>query len=345
MNRLSISFAVVVSGALAGVAFAQEGSLRDKAKGIFKPVPAQFVSAQNPITPEKVALGKMLFFEKRLSKNQDVSCNSCHDLAKFGVDGTPVSVGHKKQKGGRNAPTVYNAGNHIAQFWDGRAPTVEEQAKGPVTNPIEMALPDAATAEKVLKSIPGYAPLFAKAFPGEADSVTFENFAKAVGAFERTLSTPSRFDAFLNGDEKALNASELQGLTKFMELGCISCHQGEGVGGSMYQRLGYALPVAQLKDQGRFEATKKEADRFFFRVPSLRNVAKTAPYLHDGSIATLPEMVKYMAKYQLNRELSDDDVKSLVTFLNSLTGTLPKAAIAKPNLPPSGKETPKADPT
>jgi cytochrome c peroxidase len=340
MKHLTITLVVFVSAASA-----QETGLSEKAKAIFKPVPAQFVSAANPITPEKVALGKMLFFEKRLSKNQDVSCNSCHDLAKFGVDGTATSTGHKKQKGGRNAPTVYNAGNHIAQFWDGRAPTVEEQAKGPVTNPIEMAIADAATAEKILKSIPGYAPLFKKAFPEDADPVTFENFAKAVGAFERTLSTPSRFDSFLKGEVKALTEAEQQGLAKFMELGCTSCHQGEGIGGGMFQRLGFALPVAALKDQGRFEATKKEADRFFFRVPSLRNIAKTGPYLHDGSIATLPEMVKYMAKYQLNRELSDDDVKSVVTFLNALTGTLPKTALGKPTLPPSGKETPKPDPT
>ncbi|MBL9039516.1 MAG: cytochrome-c peroxidase [Archangium sp.] len=327
----------------AGVALAQTPPLEARAKSLFKPLPKQFESKDNPITADKVALGKLLYFDTRLSKSQTISCNSCHDLAKYGVDGEPTSPGHKKQRGGRNSPTVFNAGNHIAQFWDGRAKDLEAQAMGPVLNPIEMALPDAHVVEAVLKSIPGYPPLFAKAFPADKEPVTFANMARAIGAFERTLVTPSRFDAYLAGDAKALTDAEKKGLDTFISVGCVACHVGEGVGGGMYQRLGFAVPVASLKDFGRFDATKVEADKHFFRVPSLRNVEKTAPYLHDGSVKTLDEMVKFMAKYQLNRELKADEVTSIVTFLKSLTGPLPVAAISPPKPLPSGKDTPKPD--
>lgn len=328
----------------ASSAFAAE-SVQDRAKKTFKALPAQFDSKDNAVTPAKVELGKLLFFENRISKNHDLSCNSCHDVAKYGVDGTPTSTGHKKQLGGRNAPTVYNAGNHVAQFWDGRAPTLEEQAKGPVLNPIEMAMKDAAAVEAVLKSIPDYAPLFKKAFPDAKEPITYDNFAKAVGAFERTLVTPSRFDKFLGGDAKALTDAEQKGLAKFMDVGCIACHLGEGVGGGLYMKYGLVKPVAGLKDQGRFEVTKAEADKFVFRVPSLRNVEKTAPFMHDGSVKTLEEAVKLMGTHQLGKDLSKEDVDSLVTFLKSLTGELPTKAIAAPTLPKSGKATPKPDPS
>lgn len=342
MRKLMFSLVVMAS-----VGWAQtRPSLEERARLTFKPLPKQFDSDENPMSPAKVELGRQLFFETRLSKSQTVSCNSCHDLARYGVDGEPTSLGHKKQRGGRNSPTVYNAGHHIAQFWDGRAKTLEEQAKGPVLNPLEMAMPDEAMVLKVLTSIPGYAPMFAKAFPQDKEPVTFDNVAKAIGAFERTLVTPSRFDKYLAGDAAALTASEKKGLQTFMDLGCITCHTGEGVGGSMYQRLGFAVPIENLKDQGRFEATKAEADRYFFRVPSLRNVEKTAPYLHDGSIKKLDEMVAFMAKYQLNKELRPDELSSVVTFLKSLTGELPtKKSISPPKLLPSGPQTPKPDAT
>lgn len=334
---------VLVTTCLAVVANAD--ALLDTAKATFKPLPKQYDSKDNAITPEKVELGRLLYFEKRLSKNHDVACASCHDLATYGVDGEQFSTGHKKQKGGRNAPTVFNAGNHIAQFWDGRAATLEDQAKGPVLNPVEMAVADAATVEKVLKSIPGYAPLFAKAFGGEKDSaVTFDNMAKAIGAFERTLVTPGKFDKYLGGDEKALSDAEKKGLQAFISAGCLSCHMGEAVGGSQYQKLGLVTPVPGLKDNGRFDVTKKEADKFVFRVPSLRNVAKTAPYMHDGSVKTLPEAVTFMAKHQLGKELKKDEVDSIVTFLNALTGELPKGLEA-PKALASGKDTPKPDPS
>lgn len=325
-------------------AFAAEPTLEERAKGFFKPLPKQYDSKDNPITAEKVELGRQLYFDKRLSKNQDVSCASCHELAKYGVDGAQFSTGHKKQKGGRNAPTVYNAGNHIAQFWDGRAPSLEEQAKGPVLNPVEMAMADKAAVEKVLKSIPDYGKAFKKAFPGNQEPVSFETMALAIGAFERTLVTPGRFDKYLAGDAKALTDAEKAGLKLFMDVNCTMCHTGEALGGTMYMKLGLVAPWPNLKDQGRFEATKSEADKFFFRVPGLRNVDKTGPYLHDGSVKTLDESVALMAKYQLAKDLKKDEVASIVTFLKALTGELPKN-LAAPKLPASGKDTPKPDPT
>jgi cytochrome c peroxidase len=320
---------------------AAQPALLDQAKLIFKPLPKQYDSKENPITPAKVELGRQLYFETRLSKNQQISCNSCHVLSKYGVDNEPTSPGHKGQRGGRNSPTVFNAGSHIAQFWDGRAATLEAQAKGPVLNPIEMAMADEASVVKVLESIPGYAPMFKKAFPGEKSPITYDNMAKAIGAFERTLVTPSRFDKYLGGDEKALTDEEKKGLQTYINTGCTMCHVGENLGGATYQKLGLMKPVAGLKDTGRFEVTKNEADKFFFKVPSLRNVEKTAPYLHDGSLKTLEETVAFMGEYQLNRKLPREDVAAITAFLKSLTGELPAKAIAEPKALAAGKDTPK----
>jgi cytochrome c peroxidase len=325
---------------------AAQPALQEQAKLIFKPLPKQYDSKDNPITKEKVELGRQLYFEKRLSKNHDLSCNSCHVLSKYGVDNEPTSPGHKGQRGSRNSPTVYNAGSHIAQFWDGRAPTLEEQAKGPVLNPVEMAMPDEATVVKVLESIPGYLPMFKKAFPKDARPITYDNMAKAIGAFERTLVTPSRFDKYLAGDEKALTDAEKKGLQTYINTGCTMCHVGENLGAATYQKLGLMKPVPGVKDFGRFDVTKSEADKFFFKVPSLRNVAMTGPYLHDGSLKTLEETVAFMAEYQLNRKLAKEDVDSITTFLKALTGDLPPAAvIAEPKPLPAGKDTPKPDPS
>jgi cytochrome c peroxidase len=310
----------------------------------FKPLPERFEDARNPITPEKVELGRMLYFDTRLSKNHDVSCNSCHDLGKYGVDNKATSPGHRKQLGARNSPTVYNAGAHIAQFWDGRAATIEDQAKGPVLNPVEMAMPSEARVVETLKSIPGYVTAFQKAFPGSQDAVTYDNMARAIGAFERQLVTPSRFDKFLGGDADALTDAEKVGLQKFLEQGCQTCHSGPAVGGGSFQKLGLVKPYPS-KDQGRFEHTKNEADRMQFRVPSLRNIAKTGPYFHDGSVKDLPTAVRLMADHQFGRPISDGDVKSIVTFLNVLTGELPRQYIARPKLPASGPKTPRPDPT
>jgi len=311
-----------------------------------KPLPAVFVNEANPITEEKVTLGRMLFFEKRLSKNHDVSCNSCHDLAKFGVDGKPVSEGHKGQKGGRNSPTVYNAAVQFVQFWDGRAKDVEQQAGGPIVNPVEMAMPDQAAAVAVLSSIPEYVEHFGKAFPGDKDPVTYANLEKAIGAFERKLVTPGRWDAFLGGKKDAITADEKKGFNVFFEAGCTTCHNGPGVGGGSYQKLGAVKAWPNQKDQGRFEVTKADADKLMFKVPTLRNVAHTAPYFHDASAKTLEEAVRAMAEHQLGKKLTDEEVKLVVGWLGTLSSDPSKLAdyVKEPALPKSGEKTPKADP-
>lgn len=310
--------------------------------GMFQPIMEAAENPANPLTDAKVDLGRMLYYDTRLSKNRTVSCNSCHDLASFGDDGLATSKGIDAQLGGRSAPTVYNAAIHIAQFWDGRAADVEAQAVGPILNPIEMGMPDEAYVLRVLKSIPGYVEAFAKAFPEDPESVTYANVGKAIGAFERKLMTPSKFDDFLKGDEKALTDAEKHGLNLFVTTGCTVCHNGMGVGGHLYQKLGL-VKEWPTKDLGRFAATKNEADKYFFKVPSLRNITETAPYLHDGSIASLEEMVAKMAEYQLGRTISAEDTKAIVTFLGSLKGRVDENFIKKPELPADGPDTPKGD--
>jgi cytochrome c peroxidase len=309
---------------------------------VFKTLPAVMESAGNPVTEEKVTLGRMLYYEPRLSKGHDISCNTCHLLNKYGVDEGPVSVGHKGQKGNRNAPTVYNAAGHFVQFWDGRAATIEDQAKGPVLNPVEMAMPNEKQALTVLKSIPEYVQLFQKAFPGEKDPVTYDNMAKAIGAFERKLVTASRWDKFLAGDQAALTDVEKAGLNNYLEAGCQTCHNGVYLGGSIFQKLGAVVPWENTSDLGRFAVTKQEPDKMMFKVPSLRNIEKTGPYYHDGSIRTLDEAVVQMGEHQLGKELKPEEIASIVTFLKALTGELPADYIKQPELPKSTAKTPKA---
>ena len=308
---------------------------------LLEPLPELVPSEDNPLTPEKVELGRKLFHDTRLSLNRKNSCNSCHNLKTYGVDNQQFSIGDAGEKGGRNSPSVFNAAMHVAQFWDGRAKDVEEQAKGPVLNPVEMAMPDADYVVKVLKSIPAYVSEFSGAFPDADDPVSYDHFAKAVGAFERKLLTPSRFDRFLEGDEGALTEAELIGLNEFLGAGCATCHNGPAIGGRLYQKLGLVKRWPDLDDPGRFGVTKKEADKYLFKVPSLRNVAKTAPYLHDGSVEDLGELTAMMAEHQLGRTLDDEQVGSIVTFLKSLTGDLPEALVAEPSLPADGPDTPK----
>jgi cytochrome c peroxidase len=314
-----------------------------KLASAFKPLPADFKKPGQ--TAEQEALGKQLYFETRLSKNFDRSCNSCHMLDKFGVDNTPTSSGHKEQLGARNSPTVYNAAGHATQFWDGRAADVEEQAKGPILNGVEMAMPDEALVVATLKSIPGYVESFKLAFPGQDDAITYDNMAAAIGAFERTLVTPSRWDKFLGGDDKALTDDELRGFTLFSQTGCTACHGGTILGGGPLQKVGAVKPWPNQKDQGRFEVTKAESDKMLFKPPSLRNVAKTQPYFHDGSVEKLDEAVKLMAEHQLGRTLPDDEIKLIVAWLGALTGEPDAAVMAAPELPPSGPDTRKPDPT
>jgi cytochrome c peroxidase len=318
-------------------------AVRERAATIFGELPDVAANPDNPVTDAKVALGATLYFDPRLSKNHDISCNSCHDLARFGVDGEPTSPGHRGQRGGRNSPTVYNAAFHVAQFWDGRAADVEEQAKGPVLNPIEMAMPSEEAVLTVLNSIPGYPPLFRAAFPEEDDPVTYDNLGRAIGAFERTLVTPSRFDVFLDGENDALNADELEGLFAFIKAGCVTCHMGPTVGGTTFQKLGAVKPY-ETADAGRFDVTGDESDRHVFKVPSLRNIAETGPYFHDGSVGSLDQAIRLMGDHQLGRTLSDADVASIRAFLESLTGSAAPDAIQPPELPKSGPGTPAPDP-
>jgi len=291
--------------------------LQARAAALFKPLPAEMASGQHPSTEARVALGRMLYFDTRLSKNQAISCNTCHDLARYGVDGAPTSAGHKGQRGARNSPTVYNAALHIAQFWDGRAKTLEEQAAGPILNPMEMAMPDAATAEKALRGATDYHARFAAAFPGEADPVTLANAARALAAFERTLKTRDRLDDFLGGKLDALSDREAAGLALFLKTGCTTCHNSPTIGGNQFQLLGL-VKAWETKDEGRFAVTKNEEDRGKFKVPSLRNAVKTGPYFHDGSVDRLDEAVRKMAWHQLGKELTDDEIASLVAFLGAL---------------------------
>jgi cytochrome c peroxidase len=305
----------------------------------FAPI-ANKPSTSNPVTPEKIELGRMLFHETRLSKNHDISCNSCHALENYGVDGKPTSPGHKGQLGSRNSPTVYNSAHHFQQFWDGRASTVEAQATGPIVNPVEMASSEAVVL-KTLNSIPEYVALFDKAFPEDEPAVTFANVGKALGAFERQLDTSSRWDKFIAGEKAALTDAEKQGLQVFLNSGCMVCHTGPQVGAAMFQKVGAVEPWPNQKDQGRFEVTQLAADRMMFKVPSLRNIVKTAPYFHDGSAATLDQAIRMMGRHQLGLELSDSDVAAIITWMDSLTGELPKDLIGRPTLPSSSTMTPK----
>jgi len=309
----------------------------------FQPLPEAVTSSTNPITDEKVSLGRMLYYEPRLSKSQEISCNSCHLLDKFGVDGQPTSDGHKGKVGDRNSPTVYNAAGHFAQFWDGRAADVEEQAKGPVMNPVEMAMPSEKQVVAVLKSIPEYVDAFKRAFPGEKDPISYGNMAKAIGAFERKLITPSRWDRFLRGDSQALTNEEKIGFNVFMETGCQVCHAGTYLGGNMYQKLGAARPWPDTSDIGREKVTKSEADRMMFKVPGLRNIAETKPYYHNGKVETLEQAVSRMAEYQLGKNLTNEQVNSIVTWMKALTGEMPAEYVKPPAMPKSTSKTPKPD--
>jgi cytochrome c peroxidase len=330
-RRIAVAGAALVlaaGGWLADAEAREATALMEQARALFEVLPDQAPSPSNALTAARTDLGRKLYYEKRLSRSGEISCNSCHDLAAFGVDGEPTSPGHEGQRGGRNSPTVYNAAFHIAQFWDGRAKDVEEQAGGPILNPIEMAMPSKEAVVELLQSIPEYPPLFAKAFPEDEEPLTYGNLTLAIGAFERRLTTPSRFDAFMGGDVSALSAEELAGLDLFMAAGCTTCHLGPVVGGSLYRKLGLVKPY-ETDDPGRFDVTGNEQDRAVFKVPSLRNIEKTGPYLHDGSVSELKDMIRLMGIHQLGRELSDEEVASIESFLNSLTGTVDEAYIAE----------------
>lgn len=332
----------------AGLALAcqrsQDVAIEPGQLAVFAPLPASVPSATNPATQPKIELGWRLYYETQLSADGSQSCNSCHLLDAYGVDGKPVSTGVTGQQGGRNAPTVYNAAGHIAQFWDGRAKDVEEQAKGPILNPIEMGMSSSDQVLARLEKIPGYGDAFRAAFPDDPKPLTYDNVGRAIGAFERQLLTPARWDQYLQGNRAALTAAEKRGLKVFLDTGCQACHNGAYMGGRTYQRLGLARPWPNTTDVGRLRVTQARADSMVFKVPSLRNIDKTAPYYHDGSIKTLDEAVKLMGRHQLGKELTQDQISSIVTFLKSTTGPLPTDLITPPALPAATKATPKPEP-
>lgn len=285
-------------------------------KQFFEPLPASIIDEQK--NEALIKLGRMLYMDPRLSVNDTISCNSCHRLDKFGVDNEPTSPGHAGKRGGRNSPTTLNAALHIAQFWDGRTKDVEEQALGPILNPVEMGMPSEAAVIDKLKKIDVYQTLFAEAFKDEKDPFQYKNIGVAIGAFERTLLTPSRFDDFLNGDKEALSQAEQRGLRKFIHMGCATCHNGVVLGGNSFKKIGMVEPY-ETADMGRYEVTGIESDKKVFKVPSLRNITQTGPYFHDGSVETLDEAIRLMAKHQLGRQVGKGFVRDVKLFFGSLT--------------------------
>jgi len=315
-RKLALSMAVAGGFLLMSAGKADDAKLLEEARKYFEPLPEVAESKENPVTPEKVELGKMLYYEPRLSKSGWISCNSCHNIATYGVDNLPTSIGHR------------------------------------VLNPIEMAMDSPEAVVERLRSIPEYVELFKKAFPGEKDPLNYDNVARAIAAFERTLMTPSRFDKFLKGDVNALTRKEKEGLRIFMELGCASCHNGPAVGGNTFAKFGVVeayweatrdfvtldKPTMPM-DVGRFAVTHKKEDLYIFKVPSLRNISRTYPYFHDGSVWNLEDAVQVMAKVQLGKELTEDQVDKIVAFLKALDGEIPKHALELPVLPPSTPKT------
>lgn len=303
--------------------------------------PIEIIPAAVITNPDKVELGKMLFFEPRLSKSGFISCNSCHNLSIGGVDALPTSIGHNWQEGPINSPTVLNAEYGLAQFWDGRAKDLKEQAGGPIANPKEMGFTHELAVDTV-RSMPAYQARFEKVY--NAKEVSIDMITDAIAEFEKTLVTPNApFDLYLQGDKDAITADAKAGYQLFKDKGCVSCHNGPAVGGTMYMKMGLVKPFhTNNPAEGRKGVTGKEADKFVFKVPTLRNIELTYPYFHDGSVWELEEAVNTMADIQLGQKLSDKEVTEMVAFLNSLTGEQPQ--IVLPILPPSNKNTPRPVP-
>lgn len=328
--------------------------LLEQAQGLFAPLPKRVDNPDNPLSDAKIELGKMLFYDPRLSESGFISCNSCHNMATYGVDNLPTSLGHRWALGPRNSPTVLNAALHNVQFWDGRAADVEEQAQGPILNPIEMAIPDGDAAVERIASMPEYVALFEQAFPDEPEPLTYDNVANAIGAFERTLMTPDRFDEFLKGDPDALSEDELAGLEVFIGQGCVACHAGPALGGQMMARFGMVeayweatrefitidQPTMPM-DVGRFAVTQDMDDLYVFKAPSLRNITRTYPYFHDGSVWDLRDATQIMARVQLGSEIESEDMDRLMDFYQALEGEIPADALKLPILPASRVDTPR----
>jgi cytochrome c peroxidase len=329
---------VAVLAAAAAAAAADDATLLKEAREIFKPLPKDMGTPGLPLTTPRVELGRMLFFDPRFTIDANMSCSTCHQPALYGTDGLAKSIGVQQRPHPRNAPTILNSALSITH-WRGDRESVEDQVIKAMTSPITFGQPDEKAVLDRLARIPGYAPLFKAAFPDDADPMTAQNTAKAIGAYERTLVTPSPFDAYLAGNVNALSPMARVGLEKFISTGCVACHEGVGVGGAMYRKFGvledyWKATGSQIIDKGRVEFTKNADDLYVFRVPSLRNVAMTAPYFHDGSVAALPDAVRIMARVQLGVTLTDADTRDIVAFLGSLTGELPASFGTVPALPP-----------
>ena len=334
---MTTSIAALLAISLVTTRAEDDAALLKRAQELFQALPKDMATPESPITKERVDLGRMLFFDPRLTVDSNMSCASCHQPALYGTDALPTSIGVRQRLHPRNAPTNLNSALNIIH-WRGDRESVEDQVIKALTSPITSGQPDLKAVEDRLGRIPGYAPAFKAAFGDAANPMTAQNIAKAIGAYERTLETPSAFDAYLNGESDALSSTARTGLQKFINTGCVMCHSGVGVGGGMYQKFGmvedYWLATGSTNiDKGRIDVTKDPADLYVFRVPSLRNVAMTAPYFHDGSVSTLPEAVRVMARVQLGITLSDADTGDIVAFLESLTGDLPANFATAPTLP------------
>lgn len=343
--RALLTVSALCTVAIVGVVGAADTDkeLLERARGLFKPLPDTARVDDYPHSQARIDLGKALFFETRVSTDGRTSCATCHSPSFHGADSLAFSVGIHGKKLPRNASTVFNTPLLIAQHYGGNRVTVEEQAMKALLSPFAYGNKDYPEAEERMKSL-GYLPLFEKAFPNEADPVNAENWAKAIGAFERTLLTPAPFDRYLKGDQRAISKEAKIGLEKFMSVGCAGCHNGVTVGGQMYQKFGLLedywlatgskeIEALKGRDMGRWHDTQKPEDKFIFKVPQLRNVAMTPPYFHDGSVEKLDDAVRVMARLQLGKQLSDEDVKHIVAFLNTLTGEVPKQFLSAPVLP------------
>lgn len=345
MKKKPFIFAIVAALVLvSGVAIADE--LQQRANSMFSPIPEHPPEiGGNEITQAKVELGKMLFFEPRLSASHLISCNTCHNVGMGGHDYLPVSIGHGWQKGPRNSPTVFNAVFNAAQFWDGRAADLAEQAKGPIQAGVEMSSTP-KRVEDTLNSMPEYVKRFREVFSGQDEPVSFDNMAMAIEAFEATLITPdSDFDQYLRGDGKALSEVEKEGLALFMNKGCVACHAGTNLGGQSYFPFGLVTnpgaDILPVGDKGRFAVTQTASDEYVFRASPLRNIELTAPYFHSGAVWSLEEAVAVMGTSQLGSELNNDEVAAITAFLKTLTGEIPE--VQYPELPPSTDNTPRPD--
>lgn len=337
-ERLIIPASVAIL-AISSAMAADDAAVLKQAQKIFQTLPKDMGAPNSPLANERAYLGRLLFFDPRITVDGNVSCATCHQPALYGTDARTTSIGVKGRAHPRNAPTILNSALNPIVHWRGDRESLEDQATKALGSPITSGQPDETAVLDRLGHTPGYATLFKTAFPDEPQPMTLNGIAKAIAAYERTLVTPSPFDAYLNGNTRALSQREREGLAKFITTGCVACHNGAGVGGGMYAKFGvvddyWTATGSKEVDKGRFDVTQNTADMYVFRVPSLRNVAMTPPYFHDGSVASLPEAVQIMAKVQLGASLSDDDTLDIVAFLGSLTGELPEQFVNAPILPP-----------